>query len=97
MARNGRGESNKKNSSSNCVQYCGVSEFTSPNENHAYLPNWMLSNLGLNKKGGSIIEIEYQFNMPKVIFFNFLHPRIFATFFWCVIKGHVLSFTTEIW
>jgi len=44
-------------------QYCSVYEFSSPQPDSAYLPHWMLQNLGVEE--GDKVELQSQFNIPK--------------------------------
>ncbi|ETO19768.1 hypothetical protein RFI_17462, partial [Reticulomyxa filosa] len=44
-------------------QYCGVMDFSSPVDHHAYIPQWMMNNLHL--VSGDSVEIQSQFSIPK--------------------------------
>ena len=47
-------------------QYCSVYEFSSPQPDSAYLPHWMLQNLGLEE--GDKVELQSQFAVAKGTF-----------------------------
>eukprot|EP00485_Elphidium_margaritaceum_P011522 CAMPEP_0202685642 /NCGR_PEP_ID=MMETSP1385-20130828/1458_1 /ASSEMBLY_ACC=CAM_ASM_000861 /TAXON_ID=933848 /ORGANISM="Elphidium margaritaceum" /LENGTH=809 /DNA_ID=CAMNT_0049340057 /DNA_START=46 /DNA_END=2472 /DNA_ORIENTATION=+ len=47
-------------------QFCSVYEFSSPQSDSAYLPRWMMENLGIDE--GDKIELQSQFNVAKGTF-----------------------------
>ena len=62
-ARNNHRNSNASKRKSFGKQYCSVYEFSSPQPDSAYLPHWMMQNLGIEE--GDKIELQSQFDVPK--------------------------------
>eukprot|EP00484_Ammonia_sp_Unknown_P018099 CAMPEP_0197028246 /NCGR_PEP_ID=MMETSP1384-20130603/7975_1 /TAXON_ID=29189 /ORGANISM="Ammonia sp." /LENGTH=838 /DNA_ID=CAMNT_0042457217 /DNA_START=21 /DNA_END=2534 /DNA_ORIENTATION=+ len=66
IVSNGGQKYKQKKGKSFGKQYCSVYEFSSPQQDSAYLPHWMMQNLGVEE--GEKIELQSQFNIQKATY-----------------------------